>query len=128
MTHMGLYGPKGTQSQMKNQWLSGGQIRAARALLRWSVEELARHASLGRNTIKRAEAKDGKTSLTAANELAIRRACEAAGVEFTNGDQPGVRLSKAAAARTAEPASASNRTRAAKASRRRAARAPGELR
>jgi hypothetical protein len=48
--------------------------------------------SLGLNTIKRAEAKDGKTSSTAANEQAIRRACEAAGVEFTNGDRPGVRL------------------------------------
>jgi hypothetical protein len=75
---------------------------------------------LGRNTIKRAEAKDGKTSLTAANELAIRRTCEAAGVEFTNGDQPGVRLSKAAAARTAEPSSAPNPTVAAKAGHRKA--------
>ena len=92
---------------MKNHWLSGGQIRAARALLRWSVEELARYASLGRNTIKRAEAKDGKTSLTAANELAILRACEAAGVEFTNGDQPGVRLTKAAAAHSRQTVSGS---------------------
>jgi hypothetical protein len=79
---------------MKNHWLSGGQIRAARALLRWSIEELARQASLGLNTVKRAEAKDGKTSLTAANELAIRRACEAAGVEFIdeNGGGPGARM------------------------------------
>ena len=108
---------------MKNHWLSGGQIRAARALLRWSVEQLAREASLGRNTIKRAEAKDGKTSLTAANELAIRRAFEAAGVEFTNGDQPGVRLAKAAATHSAESASASNRTVAANAPRRKTAKA-----
>lgn len=62
---------------------------------------------MGRNTIKRAEAKDGKTSLTTANELAIRRAFEGAGVEFTNGDQPGVRLTKAAAARSRQSASAS---------------------
>ena len=92
---------------MKNHWLSGGQIRAARALLRWSVEQLSQEASLGRNTIKRAEAKDGKTSLTAANELAIRRAFETAGVEFTNGDQPGVRLTRAAAAHSRQPAGAS---------------------
>ena len=105
---MGLYGPFAGQSQMKNQRLSGGQIRAARALLRWSTEELARQASLGLNTIKRAEAKDGKTSLTAANELAIRRACEAAGVEFTNGDQPGVRLT--ATAGSAERTGASKPT------------------
>ena len=107
---MGLYGPFAGQSQMKNHWLSGGQIRAARALLRWSTEELARQASLGLNTIKRAEAKDGKTSLTAANELAIRRACEAAGVEFTNGDQPGVRLTKTATAGSAERTGASKPT------------------
>jgi hypothetical protein len=36
--------------------------------------------------------------LTAANNLAVRRALESAGVEFTNGDQPGVRLTGAAAA------------------------------
>ena len=30
--------------------------------------------------------------LQVANELAIRRALEEAGVEFTNGDKPGVRL------------------------------------
>lgn len=83
--------------------ITGGQIRAARALLRWSVETLAGKTSLGLNTIKRAEARDGRTSLTAANELAIRGAFEAGGIEFTNGDQPGVRLTKAAAARTLVP-------------------------
>jgi hypothetical protein len=36
--------------------------------------------------------------MTAANDWAVRQALELAGVEFTNGDQPGVRLSKAAAA------------------------------
>jgi hypothetical protein len=33
---------------------------------------------------------------------ALQRALEAAGVEFTNGDQPGVRLTRAAAARSRE--------------------------
>jgi hypothetical protein len=42
------------------------------------------------------EVAENGTSLTAANELAIRRALEAAGVEFIdeNGGGPGVRLSK----------------------------------
>jgi hypothetical protein len=62
---------------------------------------------LGLNTIKRAEAKEGRTSLTAANELAIRRAFEAAGVEFTNGDQPGLRLTRIAAVRFEEAADSS---------------------
>jgi hypothetical protein len=81
---------------MKTAPLSGAQIRAARALLRWSAVDLAREASLGVNTIKRAEVADLGTSLTAANELAIRRALEAAGVEFIdeNGGGPGLRLRK----------------------------------
>jgi hypothetical protein len=76
--------------------LNSAQIRAARALLRWSAVDLARQSSLGVNTIRRAEIAEEAISLTAANELAIRRAFEAAGVEFTNGDQPGVRLARIA--------------------------------
>jgi transcriptional regulator with XRE-family HTH domain len=79
---------------MKPKALSGAQIRAARALVRWSAEDLARAAALGLNTIKRAETADDQTSITAANDLAVRRALEAAGVEFIdgNGGGPGVRL------------------------------------
>src|SRR2546422_10792567 len=48
------------------------------------------------NTIKRAEIVDDRTSMTMANDLAVRRALEAAGVEFIdgNGGGPGVRLRK----------------------------------
>jgi hypothetical protein len=76
--------------------LASFQIRAARALLRWTVDDLAREAALGRNTVLRAELADGQTSLTAANDLAIRRAFEASGVEFIDedGGGPGVRLRK----------------------------------
>ena len=74
--------------------LKSAQIRAARALLRWSAVDLARESSVGVNTIRRAEAAENDTSLTAANELAIRRALGAAGVEFIdeNGGGAGVRL------------------------------------
>jgi hypothetical protein len=89
---------------MRASSLTSAQIRAARALLRWSAVELARASAVGVNTVKRAELAAGRTSLTAANELAIRRAFEEAGVEFINGDQPGVRLTKAAAARSMEHA------------------------
>jgi len=51
-----------------------------------------------------------------ANELAIRRTFEAAGVEFTNGDQPGIRLIKADAPIGA-PVSSSRSGRAAKVGR-----------
>jgi transcriptional regulator with XRE-family HTH domain len=78
--------------------LTAPQIRAARALLKWSAEDLSRHSSVSLRTIRRAELAERHTTLTAANNLAVRRALESAGVEFTNGDQPGVRLTGAAAA------------------------------
>src|SRR5229473_8008648 len=89
---MGLVNKPGEKKMVKP--LASSQIRAARALVKWTVDDLAREAALGRNTILRAEVADGQTSLTAANDLAIRRALEAAGVEFIdeNGGGPGVRL------------------------------------
>jgi transcriptional regulator with XRE-family HTH domain len=74
--------------------LSSAQIRAARALLRWSAADLARHSALGVNTIRRAEVAEEGTSLTLANDMAIRRVLEAAGVVFIdeNGGGVGVRL------------------------------------
>ena len=81
---------------MSGKALTGAQIRSARALLKWSAQDLAQHSSLGVNTIRRAEAVDHATSLTVANDLAIRRALESAGVEFIeeNGGGAGVRFRK----------------------------------
>ena len=77
--------------------LTSAQIRAARSLLRWSAEDLARRSLLSVATVRRAELTEDETSMTAANDLAVRRALEAAGVEFIdgNGGGPGVRLRKA---------------------------------
>ncbi len=74
--------------------LTSGQIRAGRALIRWTAEDLARASALAVTTIRRAELTQHKTSLTAANDLAIRHALEAAGIEFIgeNGGGVGVRL------------------------------------
>ena len=76
--------------------LTSRQIRAARGLLRWSAEDLAREAALGLATIRRAEGAENETSMTIANDLAVRRALEWAGVEFIdeNGGGPGVRMRK----------------------------------
>jgi len=74
--------------------LSSAQIRAARALIRWSAEDLANETTLSVTTIRRAELAESETSLTSANDRAIRQTLEAAGVEFIdeNGGGPGVRL------------------------------------
>jgi hypothetical protein len=81
---------------MSSSPLTSAQIRAARALIRWSAADLAKASSVGVTTIRRAELTADETSMTAANDLAVRRALEAAGVEFTdeNGGGPGVRLRK----------------------------------
>jgi hypothetical protein len=87
---------------MKVGPLSSAQIRAARALLRWSAQDLARESALGVNTIRRAEVAEDAIALTAANDLTIRRALEAAGIVFIdeNGGGPGVRLKKPPKRRT----------------------------
>src|ERR1700748_2775999 len=74
--------------------LTSAQIRAARALIRWSAADLAKASSVGATTIRRAELTAGETSMTAPNDLAIRRALEGAGVEFIDAyaGGPGVRL------------------------------------
>ena len=77
--------------------LTSAQMRAARGLIRWSAEDLARETALSVTTIRRAELTDRETSMTAANDLAVRRALEAAGVIFIDengGAGPGVRLRK----------------------------------
>src|SRR5262249_16893134 len=60
--------------------LTNSQIRAARALLGWTANELSRQSAVSLRTIQRAELQE--TSMTAANDLAVRRSLEAAGVEF----------------------------------------------
>ena len=76
--------------------LTSAQIRAARALVRWSAEDLARESAVGVTTIRRAELQEDETSMTNPNAQAIRRALEAVGVEFidANGGGEGVRLRK----------------------------------
>lgn len=76
--------------------ITGAQIRAARALLRWTADELANTASVGLSTIRRAEAEDGPPPITAANLKLVRIALEAAGIEFIpdNGGGVGIRFKK----------------------------------
>src|SRR5437879_12123400 len=90
------------------------QSRMARAALGLGVRELAALAKVSIDTIARFERGDELKERTID---ALQRALEAAGVEFTNGDQPGVRLTKASAAQSAEPARPSKRTVSAKAVR-----------
>jgi transcriptional regulator with XRE-family HTH domain len=58
----------------------------------WSQTELGARANLSESTIRDFE--KGRRVPTVNNLAAIRTALESAGVEFTNGEQPGVRLRK----------------------------------
>ena len=99
------------------------QLRMARAAVGWGVRELAERAGVTANTVTRIEnGADAKQSTMDR----LQGALEAAGVEFTNGDQPGVRLTRTAAARSAEAAAASKP--AAKAVRGQATNAPKKKR
>lgn len=78
--------------------ITSGQIRAARALLDWTVQKLADKSSLGFTTIVRMESANGVPPSQAKTLDAVQTTLEAAGVEFIGspGDRPGVRLNKSA--------------------------------
>ena len=69
------------------------QVRMARAALNWSPGDLAKAAGVHRNTVSNFETE--KYADDPGKLAGIRSALEAAGVEFTNGDAPGVRIKSA---------------------------------
>ena len=79
------------------------QIKAARSLLDWSQEQLAEASGVSIPTVRRLEAVDGELGGRRDTAGKIVAALEAAGVEFTNGDQPGVRLKKQSFGKVAMP-------------------------
>ena len=75
--------------------ITGSQIRAAKALLDWSGDDLAKKAGVSLSSIRRVEAADGVPKNVSVNTiLNIQKALEQAGIEFigTPDHQPGVRL------------------------------------
>lgn len=74
--------------------ITSAQIRAARALLRWSSANLSEQSGVGNATIKRLEVMEGVPAGQVRTIMAIKEALESAGVEFigTPEDHPGVRL------------------------------------
>lgn len=71
------------------------QIRAARAMLGWSVTELARRATVSWRTVQTAEAAGGSVPrMNIATVEKITAALEAGGIEFlqaSHGGGPGIR-------------------------------------
>jgi hypothetical protein len=65
---------------------------AARAMLGWSVRDLAKRAIVSIATVNLIEDTSGLPSTSAATLAAIQATLEAAGIEFLGGDAPGVKL------------------------------------
>ena len=74
--------------------ITGAQIRAARAALRWSSDTLAKKAGVGVRTIKRFEQVDDVPPSRSENLQSVRSALEAAGIEFLgrSNEGPGIRI------------------------------------
>jgi transcriptional regulator with XRE-family HTH domain len=68
------------------------QCRAARALIGWSQDQLAVASKVAKATIANFEL--GKRAPYDRTLADIRAALERAGIEFTNGEAPGVRMPK----------------------------------
>ena len=77
-----------------NRLITSEQIRAARALIKWSADDLADASGVGVATIRRFESAAGLPSGQIRIHDMIMKALEAAGVEFIGSpeDRPGVRL------------------------------------
>jgi predicted transcriptional regulator len=72
--------------------ITPAQCRAARGLVEMDQGTLADDAMVSRSVI--IDFEKGRRVPVRNNLAAIQRVLEAAGVEFTNGDAPGVRLRK----------------------------------
>jgi DNA-binding XRE family transcriptional regulator len=97
--------------------VTGNQLKAARSLVDIEQQELADAASVHVNTIRKMEAK-GWSELTSAADVVrrVQTTLERLGVEFLDGDHPGVRLrpgakpsTKKASTKKAKPVAKSRR-------------------
>ncbi len=78
------------------------QLKAARALLGWSFDRVAARSGTSAQLVRTFEKTGRIVSMNIPGRpvpvdavAAVRNTLEAAGIEFTNGDEPGVKLRKA---------------------------------
>ena len=75
--------------------ITGWQIRAARAAVKWSVQKLADTSGVSIQTIKRLEVVENVPDSRTSTLLAIKAALESAGIEFigSSHERAGIRYS-----------------------------------
>lgn len=69
--------------------ITSGQIRAARALLKWTGKELAVSSGVAFSTLMRLETGEGVPAAQAKTLAAIQKAFEDAGIEFIGTPESG---------------------------------------
>ncbi len=69
--------------------ITSGQIRAARALLKWTGKELAMSSGVAFSTLMRLETGEGVPAAQAKTLAAIQKAFEDAGIEFIGTPESG---------------------------------------
>jgi predicted transcriptional regulator len=72
--------------------ITGRHIRAARALIGWAQNELSTKSKVALGTVRRMEGNDGPVNARTESLTRVVVTLEKAGVEFLDGDQPGVRM------------------------------------
>jgi transcriptional regulator with XRE-family HTH domain len=80
------------QEKSKDIRIIDEHVRGARAMLRWTLDDLAARSGIDRTTLHRWESNKHKP--TAATREAVKKAFEEAGIEFSNGGEPGVKHRK----------------------------------
>jgi transcriptional regulator with XRE-family HTH domain len=77
--------------------ITGGQIRSARAFLRWTIKDVASASGVSVPTIHRFEQEEGIPPSRSQTLVDLQRAFEEAGVEFIGTpEEPGVILRRKA--------------------------------
>ncbi|MCG8504578.1 MAG: helix-turn-helix domain-containing protein [Sphingomonadales bacterium] len=72
--------------------INRAQCRAARGLLDWTQEDLAKHSGVGHNTITKFES--GHTSPRHSTLVVLQTTFEKAGIQFTDEGGIGVKLTE----------------------------------
>jgi len=74
--------------------ITGGQVRAARGFLKWTIADLALKSGVSAPTIQRLEQADGIPGTKAQTLVDLKAAFEEAGLEFigTPDIGPGIRI------------------------------------
>ena len=74
--------------------ITSAQIRAARAMLNWSRDELSAHSGVGISALMRLESAKGVPAGNIKTFESVQKTFEKAGIEFigTPEDRPGIRF------------------------------------